>query len=245
MSISMKMRLELKDSKIGNIKMSSPRVVLCIPGTNFTREFVINLIQFTQDLSRAGIQFTFSMHYDPVIHFVRAKCLGGDARGGANQKPFQGRIPFDYVLWIDSDIMFTYKQFELIWKQAQTDINKYQVVSGWYSMSDGKNTTAVIKMSDEDFIAKGHYTFITNDEMCLRSSPFPVDYTGMGFMLIHRNTLEKITYPWFYAPVVKIGDFEDMMSEDVAFCKKIRLEAKEKIWIVPQARVGHQKLVVL
>ena len=33
--------------------------------------------------------------------------LGGDVLAGPNQKPFQGKVDYDVIVWIDSDIIFT------------------------------------------------------------------------------------------------------------------------------------------
>ena len=38
-------------------------------------------------------------------------CLGGDSNAGENQKPWQGRVDYDYMLWIDSDNIFKVDDF--------------------------------------------------------------------------------------------------------------------------------------
>ena len=36
------------------------------------------------------------------VYYVRNLCLGGDVLKGKNQKPFQGKIDYDYIMWIDT-----------------------------------------------------------------------------------------------------------------------------------------------
>lgn len=39
-------------------------------------------------------------------------CLGADVRRGEYQKPFDGKLDYDYIMWIDSDIIFKPKDLD-------------------------------------------------------------------------------------------------------------------------------------
>ena len=41
------------------------------------------------------------------IYHLRNACLGGDVLSGENQSPFQGKIDYDFIFWIDSDSVFS------------------------------------------------------------------------------------------------------------------------------------------
>lgn len=220
-------------------------IILCIPGNNFSREFVLGLIGFISEANRYNIQIRLSMHYSAVVHFARAKCLGADVLLGENQTPFHNATDYDYVLWIDSDIMFGTQSVLQLLRHFQ-DNNQLEVVSGWYSMSDAQNTTMMRKWDDDYFLKNGSYQFTSIQEMeGFKESLVECEYVGMGFMMIKRQAFQKLKYPWFYEPLQEIGDtIRDMCSEDVAFCKKL-VRAGVKIWVDPKCRVGHQKMVVL
>jgi hypothetical protein len=44
-------------------------------------------------------------------------CLGGDLRRGVNQKPFEGKLEYTHLMWIDSDIIFSVDNFKALLKQ--------------------------------------------------------------------------------------------------------------------------------
>ena len=42
-----------------------------------------------------------SNSYDSNVFFVRNKCLMGNVLNGIKQKPFQGKIDYDYIMWMN------------------------------------------------------------------------------------------------------------------------------------------------
>ena len=38
-------------------------------------------------------------------------CVGGNVQAGKQQKPWGGKLDYDYMLWIDSDIIFKPEDF--------------------------------------------------------------------------------------------------------------------------------------
>jgi len=74
-------------------------------------------------------------------------CLGGNVLLGPNQKPYNKQLDYDYMLWIDSDIIFTVEQFDKLLSH-QADI-----VSGLYFMDDGQQF-ATVENWDENFFVE-------------------------------------------------------------------------------------------
>jgi len=221
------------------------RIIVAIPGASYTREFVTNLIQFIAEAPRAGLQVQLNLQYDAVVHFARAKCLGADVTRGIHQTPFGGSTEYDYILFIDSDIIFNTQQVLQLLMHMEANPSR-KVVSGWYSMADAKNTTMVRKMDDEYYKKHGTYQFTSNEEMTKSTETLiSCDYIGMGFMLLRRELFQHLQYPWFYEPLQELTpQIQDMCSEDVAFCKKIK-RAGIEILVDPKCRVGHQKYIIL
>lgn len=216
------------------------KILICAPGRSFSGTFLISWTNMIFHSMKCGYQLIFSQQYDPNVYYVRNKCLGGDVLRGMNQKPFDGKIDYDYLVWIDSDIVFAPELFQ----KLIDDVKKYDVVSGLYFMQ-GRQQFAVVKDWDEEFFKKnGYFKFLTPVDIQGVSEPFEVSYSGLGFMAMKRSAIELLEYPWFSPITHQIGNATDFSSEDVSFCLKLR-EKGIKIYVDPLIIVGHEKTVVL
>ena len=165
-------------------------------------------------------------------------CLGGNVTLGPNQKPYNGKLDYDYMLWIDSDIIFTVADFDKLLSH-QADI-----VSGLYLMEDGQQFATVENWDENFFALNGYFKFLTPSDLQNKTKPFPVNYTGFGFMMIKRGVIESMEYPWFRPEFVQIGKAKDFTMEDVAFCREANRKGYE-ILIDPTVIVGHEKTRIL
>ena len=52
-----------------------------------------------------------SQDYSSMVNFARCKCLGANVLCGPDQVPWDGKLHYDYQLWIDSDIVFDTNKF--------------------------------------------------------------------------------------------------------------------------------------
>lgn len=218
------------------------KIVFCLPGREFSGRFLQSWTELVHACLANGIQPIMSQRYSPLLYYVRNMCLGGDNTEGINQKPFQGKIDYDYIMWIDSDIVFTPDQFfKLI------DHNK-DIVSGVYKMQDNYNFATVEKWDHEFFTKNGYYEFLNEQSIKQKTKPFKVAYTGFGWMLIKKGVFESLEYPWFQ-PVWKEYEkdgkiIREFTMEDVAFCDMIEDKGYD-IWVDPEIIVGHEKMMVL
>jgi len=218
-------------------------VVFCLPGRGVSYTFLKNFVQLCFDIVQAGAQIQISQDYSSMVNFARCKCLGANVLRGADQVPWDGKLKYDYQLWIDSDIVFNTEKF------YQLVLMDQPLASGWYCTEDGQTSSVAHWMEEEDFRKNGgvmnHETLET---MSKRKKPFTVDYTGFGWLLIKKGVFEheEMKYPWF-APKMQVfesGEVQDMCGEDVSFC----LDAKEagfEIWCDPRVRVGHEKTRII
>ena len=183
-----------------------------------------------------------------MVNFARCKCLGANVLRGADQKPWDGKLQYDYQLWIDNDIVFNVDKF---WQLADLAIpaegDERKIAAGWYATEDGHTTSVAHWLEEEDFRKNGGVmNHETVESMGKRNKPFTVDYTGFGWVLIKKGVFEDMEYPWF-APKMQVfesGAVQDMCGEDVSFC----LDAKEsgiETWCDPRIRVGHEKMRVI
>ena len=221
------------------------KVVFCMPGRSYSREFLLAWSDLLMQASSRGHQVMISQQYSSVVHFARAKCMGGDVLKGPDQKPFQGAVDYDVMMWIDSDIVFKPDDFFALLESP------HDVTAGMYMMEDLQHF-ATVKEWDEDFFAKnGTFKFMKPEDIVRvgeadspSSSYLPVAYTGMGWMMIRKGVVETIKYPWFHSDLQTVGSLVDMNSEDVSFCRALQA-AGHTIHVDTKVRVGHQKLMLI
>jgi hypothetical protein len=179
-----------------------------------------------------------SQQYSSVVHFARAKCLGGDVLKGPDQKPFQGGVDYDVMMWIDSDVVFKPEDFFALLESP------HDVTAGLYMMEDLQHFATVKEWDEEYFTQTGTFKFLNPDEITNAPQYMPVAYTGMGWMMIRKGVVEDLKYPWFWSDLQRIGDLTEMNSEDVAFCRALSA-AGHQIYVDTKVRVGHQKLMLI
>lgn len=219
-------------------------VVFCLPGRSFSNKFLTCWTNLVAECIKREINVIVNSQYSSVVHFARAKCLGGDVKGGNNQKPFQGQLKYDYIFWIDSDIIFSPEQVFTLLQSP------HQITCGMYLMEDLKNLAVVKEWDIEYFKKNGCFNFMTLEdlEQARPSNYINVAYAGMGFMCIKNNVIEMLDYPWFYRDVYYFehndGWICDMPSEDVAFCRNL-VDKGVDIMLDTSIRVGHEKVLTI
>ena len=249
------------------------KIVFCLPGRGVSYTYLKNFVQLCFDMVSNQMSVQISQDYSSMVNFARCKCLGANVLRGPDQIPWDGKLDYDYQLWIDSDIVFNTEKFwqlldlalpaEAVTQEDITDdegkvtgmrqiINnehEREIAAGWYSTEDGKTTSVAHWLDEDDFRSNGG---VMNHEMVdgisKRKKPFTVDYTGFGWVLIKKGVFEdeKMTYPWF-APKMQVfesGAVQDMCGEDVSFCLDA-MDAGFKILCDPRIRVGHEKTRVI
>lgn len=215
------------------------KVIFCMPGRDYSREFLLAWSDLLMQASARGHQCMISQQYSSVVHFARAKCLGGDVLKGPDQKPFQGSVDYDVMMWIDSDILFRPEDFFSILESP------HDVTAGLYMMEDLQNFAVVKEWNTDFFEKKGTFKFLRPDDIVGAPQYIPVAYAGMGWMMLKKGVVEDLKYPWFWSPLENITDgIVDMNSEDVAFCKALAA-AGHPVHVDTKMRVGHQKRMTI
>ena len=239
-------------------RMRGKAIVFCLPGRGVSYAYLKNFVQLCFDLVQNGCSIQISQDYSSMVNFARCKCLGANVLRGPKQKPWDGKLKYDYQLWIDSDIVFDTNKFwqlcdmaipaDAVNEDGSVDEDKKRsIVAGWYCTEDGRTTSVAHWLEEDDFRSNGGVmNHETIESISKRRKPFTVDYTGFGWLLIANGVFEQLEYPWF-APKMQVfesGEVQDMCGEDVSFC----LDAKEtgfEIWCDPRIRVGHEKTRII
>jgi len=186
---------------------------------------------------RDGLFMMVSSMPGSDVCIVRERCLGigPDSVVVSTKKlaPFFGTIEYDYIMWIDSDIIFKPEDFM---KLVNRDVD---IVSGLY------------KRTPEFYTAVRYNPSVTLKDIVEISEPdiegqtdlIEVSLCGLGFMLVKKGVFESLERPWFLHPVADFLGATTSISEDAYFCMKAQ-EAGFKLWVDPTVRVGHEKLTI-
>ena len=237
-------------------RMKGKKVEFCLTGRGVSYIYLKNFVQLCVDMVQNGRCIQISQDYSSMVKFARCKCLGANVLRGPDQIPWDGKLEYDYQLWIDSDIVFDTNKFWQLCDMAIPadavtedgsidDTKKKKIVSGWYCTEDGKTTSVAHWLDEDDFRKNGGVmNHETIESISKRKKPFTVDYAGFGWLMIEKGVFEdeKMKYPWF-APKMQVfesGSVQDMCGEDVSFCLDA-MDAGFEIWCDPRIRVGHEK----
>ena len=223
------------------------KIVFCLPGRGVSYTYLKNFVQLCFDIVQSGMSIQISQDYSSMVNFARCKCLGANVLRGPDQIPWDGKLEYDYQIWIDSDIVFNTNQFWQLLDLADNGEEEKEIVAGWYATEDGTTTSVAHWLEEDDFRKNGGVmNHETVESISKRKKPFTVDYTGFGWVCIKNGVFEKLPYPWF-APKMQVfesGAVQDMCGEDVSFCLDA-LEEGYEIWCDPRIRVGHEKTRII
>ena len=86
-------------------------VVFCLLVGGVSYIFLKSFVQLCFDLVQSGASIQISQDYSSMVNFARCKCLGANVLRGPDQIPWDGKLKYDYQLWIDSDIVFNSEKF--------------------------------------------------------------------------------------------------------------------------------------
>ena len=196
-------------------RMKGKAIVFCLPGRGTSYIFLKNFVQLCFDMVQNGMSIQISQDYSSMVNFARCKVLGANVLRGPKQIPWDGKLTYDYQLWIDSDIVFdTNKFWQLCDLALPADGAEKEITAGWYATEDGSTTSIAHWLEEDDFRKNGVFE--------------KLEYPWFAPKM----------------QVFESGDVQDMCGEDVSFCLDAQ-EAGYEIWADPRIRVGHEKTRVI
>ncbi len=220
----------------------STKIIFCLPGRVFSDNFLKSWTNLIVELPQNKIEWGLSQRYHVNRYFVCNACLGGSSTGGKKQKPFQGQVDYDYIMWIDSDQVFNPEHFFNLLKKAKQ--TKADILSGLYLMQGGE-CFATVKDWDKDFFKKnGYFKFLTPKDIENQKEIFKVSYTGFGWLLVKQGVFESLEYPWIQPTWFDEDGICEMTTTDCGFMHR----AAEKgfdTYVDPTIIVGHEKSTIL
>lgn len=222
-----------------------PVVVFCIPGKDFSQGFFNSWTKFLYFLnSNPVIDIHIVNYYLSNISQCRNAILGGKKSSGKYQLLFDGEWDYDFIFWLDTDVVFEPNDIARILMKLQQN-SDVQVLSGIYAMGNG-SPAVIVDDSPEVLHENDSYTTATIEDLLVDGTKHPhglvkVKCPGMGFVAFKKNVFEKITYPWFENLKIDSPHFVDYDFEDVSLYKKL---AKKDIFVYvdTETLIGHDKV---
>jgi hypothetical protein len=225
-----------------------PDIIVCVPGNTFTDNF---LVSWTETITKLSCKYNikFSNRFSSQVNFARTMCLGADVLRGPNQKPFNGKIKYDAIIWLDSDMVYTP---DMVDKLIHMTLNNYKVCSGIYAMDGGTHFCCVKDWNEDYYKKNGSFQFLSikDGEELIKNNRNVQNcaYVGMGCMGIRYGVLEdeRLKYPWFFRNIAIIDEnVIDGTSEDVSFIRNmIDSGIIDSVAVDLSLRFGHEKRII-
>lgn len=137
----------------------------------------------------------------------------------------------DWLLTLDTDMVFTPEDFDALLASADRDFAP--IVSGIYFVNERPPRAAAANTVGDSIKSVPDWE---------EGKLFQVDWCGAGFMLIHRSVLEKVGDDPYRQDVTSPSGA--LVTEDYAFCHRAR-EAGFTVQVNPDVFLGHIKRFVL
>ena len=229
-----------KEPNVPNKDTEKQKVIIfCIPGSTFNSRFVLGWSELLLKCLLNNYRPVLCQENDRNIFIERNKCLGGNIlQDNKDQKPFQGSAEYDYIVWINPNVIFTFEDLEKLLK------SDYDVTSGVYTLSVPGDITNVVQKFDYKFYKEnGTFNFLTNDAIIkmdkINNRYFEADFVDFGWVCLKKGISEKIEYPWF-EPYTK-EDRVSLFTDSYSYCKKLK-EKGVKIMIDSNIKMNYSEL---
>ena len=194
-------------------------------------------------------KFTEGMVYSALrseLPFQSAMRVQGNQIGRQRQNALEfwyDKTDFDWVLWVDSDIVLTEEALQKVWAVAEK--NTRPVVTGTYFISKENEGSLMAPYPAVFNWVEGDDYKIAYLHPLPKDAVVKVGSAGFGFVLMHRNAITKMrevhgAVPYFN----ETGVGEQFVSEDINFFR-LMYTAGVPLYTHTGALVKHMKRFAL
>jgi len=153
------------------------------------------------------------------------------------------KTDFDWILWVDSDIVLTETALKLVWDAA--DPIQRPVITGTYFISKENEASVMAPYPAVFNWVEGDDYKIAYVHPLPKDALIKVGSAGFGFVLMHRNAVTAMrkvhgSKPYFN----ETGVGEEFVSEDINFFRMMH-QAKVPLYTHTGALVKHMKRFAL
>jgi hypothetical protein len=207
-----------KEVPIFNSEKNVPKmktILFCLSGTEFKSRFLLNWSDILLKCIINNFKPVLCLENDKNIFISRNKCLGANLLNDEEQLPYQGKLDYDYLVWIDQCVTFTFDDLLKLMKSP------YDVTTGVY-MFNNTITNLVHKFDYEFYKENRTFNFINYDSLVKAEKEdnryLEVEFADMGFFMLKKGVSEKISYPWFEH---NTDEPVSLFTDSYSYCKKL------------------------
>ena len=226
------------DYELAKQLIRGKKIVFCLPGRGVSYTYLKNFVQLCFDIVQAGGGIQISQDYSSMVNFARCKCLGANVLRGPDQLPWDGKLEYDWQLWIDSDIVFdTAKFYQLILNSIPEDAVTKEPVYEKGSLQDGKDVqklagyNLVVDPKKTRPIVSGWYCTEDGRTTSVAHWLEEDDFASNGGVMNHETleTIQKrkkpftVDYAGFGWLLIQKGVFEDKKMPYPWFAPKMQV----------------------
>lgn len=208
-------------------------VLICTPGFSMWGGYVRALMDTVERMNEEGISYKWLTAASSLVHNTREVLLSGDGRMDINDTgPMHGKVSYNTMVWIDSDIVWTWEQFK-----ALLDTH-HEVLTGAYLLAN-RTTSSIHTEEYPQGIPKDVILGWKGRE------PMRVAGCGFGFLGVKRGVFERVEKPWFGMLSQILMDNQGRqhhvtVGEDLSWCSRAA-QAGVSIYFDPNILVRHLK----
>ncbi len=213
-------------------------ITIAMPG----REFSLTFLQCFYQTMKAFPGVQTSMGYESIVYGVRDRLTGFVASKGKEQDTI---FNTKYVLWIDSDCIWTPQDIHLLVETAES--GDYPILSGWVKISGNRFKFTPFFLVDDtwgtDKSFKSTGKRLCDDDLKDLPDVFQTKICGGHFTLMRVDMLNALPKPLFAPYIFSNYGINSLYSgEDSSFCLRA-FEHGYKSYVAKNIRVGHEKMI--
>ena len=220
------------------------KLVYCLPGKDFTGEFLDSwtmmlLLPPPAGIRGEGIEFVYNREYSSDIYACRNNLVRTHPHTQikSRREVFDG-YTYDYMFWIDSDMQWKGEDILRLLKHDENIVTGIAPLGahqgtcvGKYREEDGKKVVSYYSM-------RGVLEEERNEKGLVE-----IDFCGFGFIAVKKGVMERIGYPWFQTVIHNHEGNQVATSEDIGWCSRAK-EHGFTIYADPEVRIGHKKEIL-
>ena len=211
-------------------------IAFCTPGSRFASEFMASWDDLKNYLIPAEINHYLYQRTGSDIYDVRNTIVSRNVQIPWEMMPCFKGVPYDYMMWIDSDIGFEPSDVMRLVESGK------DLITGVCPMGPTMRCPAGEYGAD----ANGWptYKYLNIKAMQDMDEPFEIEWCGFGFLAIKKGVFESMEYPWFRSTFWKHMGRDSNPGEDIGFVLRAGLKGW-KVWMHPGVKLTHSKDIVL
>lgn len=187
-------------------------IIFCFYSLEYDSDFIQSWIKLVTHLIKNKIKFTLTTGDSCNAFYAKQMCLGGSVLEGSFQKPYQGKLKYEYIVFINNNIKFEVNDFIKLYNRCVKE--KLPFLS-----ANIKDRYYTQKKVDKDLLSVNRVEF--------------------DMVIIKKGIFEQLEYPWFRPHISKDNDEMDLIDVDI--CNRLKKEIGLDLLVDTNIKIRRKK----